>query len=223
MPLNLQKLGAFTLDPRAIRDISPLMLGPDRTLRIVPASIYESTTVEERAFFGVKNGFYSLPTLELVEYLKKLIGTRTAIEVGAGHGLLAQALGIPATDSFQQLRPDIRQYYEKLQQPIVPYGDKVDKLDALAAVKKYQPQVVIGCWVTHRYQEHQHDAGGNLDGLDEEALIKACETYVIVGNEKVHAGKSIWNLPHTKITPPWLFSRALNGTPDFIAIWENAK
>lgn len=207
------------LDPRSIRDISGLLLDEQGRLKVVPASVLAQTTREERALFGVRHGLYSFPTLELVEHVRTLIGGRKAIEIGAGYGVLAAALGIPATDNRQQEQPDIAAYYAALRQPTVPYGPNVERLDSRQALAKYRPQVVVGCWVTHRYDPRRHEAGGNQDGVVEEEVIDSCEAYVFIGNEKVHAGKSIWSRPHEKMTAPWVYSRAANGSPDFIAVW----
>lgn len=57
-------------------------------------------------------------------------------------------------------------------------------------------------------------------GLDEAKIIASCDEYIFVGNEHVHAHKPIWDLPHEKLTPPLLYSRATNGSRDFIAIWR---
>ena len=113
--------------------------------------------------------------------------------------------------------------YRALGQPTVPYGDHVEKLDAAAALATYRPQVVIACWVTHRFEAHRPEAGGSVTGVDEAAIIAACEEYIVIGNERVHAGKPIWSLPHEKLTPPWLYSRAVNGSADFVAIWRQDR
>jgi hypothetical protein len=62
-------------------------------------------------------------------------------------------------------------------------------------------------------------AGGNEVGVDEPDVLRHCETYVVVGNEGVHQGKEIWNRPHQIEYPPYVYSRAQNGTRDFIAVW----
>jgi hypothetical protein len=211
------------LDPSKIRDISKQFMDDQGRLRVVPAADYANTTLEERAMFGVRNAFYGFLTAELIEFLTAFINGRSAIEIGAGHGELAAALGIPATDNHQQTWPNIAAYYQLLNQPCVQYGANVEKLDALAAIAKYQPQVVIGCWVTHKYDPTRHEAGGNEDGIPEETVIANCDAYLMIGNEQVHAKKSIWKLPHRKVHPPWLYSRAVNGSPNFIAIWENPQ
>lgn len=208
------------IDPKSVRDISPLVLDASGRLRVLPADVYRGTTVLERARVGVQNGLYSFPTIELVERLRELIGGRSAIEIGAGHGVLAEALEIPATDSRMQEDPKIAAYYAALRQPTVKYGPNVEKLDALAAVQKYMPQVVIACWVTHKYDPLRPHAEGNQEGIEEEQIIANCDTYVMVGNTHVHRMKSIWSLPHHLETPEYVFSRAANGTSDFIAVWN---
>lgn len=210
----------FVLDPRRTRDISAQLLDAQGLLRVVPASVLHLTTEAERMLFGVRHGVYGLPTLELCDYLRHRIAGRRAIEIGAGTGVLAQALGIPATDNRQQEEPAIAAHYERLGQPTVPYGDQVEKLDAASAIEKYRPEVVVACWVTHRFDASQPDRGGSTSGVDEAAVIGSCQEYIFVGNEHVHRHKPIWALRHEKLTPPWLYSRAANGSPDFIAIWK---
>ena len=83
--------------------------------------------------------------------------------------------------------------------------------------------MVVSCWVTHLYDPARGQAGGSATGIDEAALIASCDEYISIGNEHVHAGKPIWALPHEKLTPPWLYSRAINGSPDYIAIWRRGE
>jgi hypothetical protein len=213
---------AFLVNPAEIRDISSQMLDENGRLRVVPASVLAATTPQERVLFGLRNGLYSFPTEELCSFLREKIAGRPAIEIGAGHGVLAAALGIPATDSRQQEEPAIKAHYARLGQAVVPYGSNVEALPAAKAVAKHRPAVVIACWVTHRYNPARHDAGGNQDGVDEAAIITACDEYIVIGNERVHQHKPIWSLPHELHRPSWLFSRAVNGSPDFIAIWRKA-
>lgn len=214
---------AFQLDTDNTRDLAPLLLDAKGALQVVPADVLERTTPAERARFGVEHGIYGLLTEELIHFLQEFIAGRRAIEIGAGHGQLAAALGIPATDNRQQEEPDVKAYYEALGQPLVRYGEHVERLEAAEAIRVHRPQVVIASWVTHRYRPERHEAGGNASGVDEEAVIAACEAYVFIGNSRVHQHKSIWALPHRRITPAWLYSRSINGTPDFIAIWERRQ
>lgn len=165
----------FAIDPGTTRDIAPVLLDEDGRLCVVPACVLEETTPPERLLFGVRRGLYSFPTEELCLFLKDRIGDRTALEIGSGHGTLARRLLIPATDNRQQGEPALRAHYDALGQAPVPYGIHVEKLDAACAVEKYRPSVVIACWVTHRFDPHDPDAGGNATGVDEAAIIAACD------------------------------------------------
>lgn len=213
--------GMRVLDVRGLRDCSAdVMADAARGLpRIMPADYYRAMSVDERAMLGARNAMYSFPTVELVQWIQDEIGGRSAIEIGSGNGALAAALGIPATDNCMQEDPAIVAVYEAAGQKAIIYGAHVKRMSAAEAVAGYKPQVVVACWVTHLFREDRRSAGGNMFGVDEEALIDACETYIFIGNEQVHRNKSIWDRPHRIIYPEWLFSRAHNGTKDFIAVW----
>ena len=192
-------------------------------LKVSRAETLKDTTPQERGLFCLLNGMYSLPTQELVNFLHSRIDGRVAIEIGAGTGTLAAALSIPATDNRQQEDGEIKAFYDLIRQTTVPYGDHVEKLDAASAVAKYRPQVVIACWVTHLYDPAHPCAEGSETGVNEAAIIASCDEYIFIGNEKVHQHKPIWALPHEKLTPSWIYSRAMNGSKDFIGIWRRSK
>lgn len=217
---KLGHVDLYALNPDQVRDISDLMLDDAGRLRVVPASDLASTTPQERFLFGVRHGLYSFPTEELCEFLRQRIRGRSAIEIGAGHGALAAALSIPATDSRLQEEPAVRAHYAGIGQPVVPYGQAVKKLSAADAVSTYRPSVVIACWVTHLFDPERPWAGGNPAGVDEASIIASCDEYIFIGYEHVHRGKPIWALPHEKLAPNWIYSRAVNGSRDFVGIWS---
>ncbi|KVP75090.1 hypothetical protein WJ96_04815 [Burkholderia ubonensis] len=188
-------------------------------LQVMPAQFYQQFTTAELAAFCVRNGNYSLPTTELVDWLKDVVGARSMLEIGAGNGVLAKALGIRATDNWMQTWPDVAAHYKQIQQPTVSYGEWVENLDAHAAITEYKPDVVLACWVTHLYREDRHELGGNMYGVDEEALLAACQTYVHVGNSRTHANKSIRQLPHRSYRFGWLVSRSMQPELNEICIW----
>lgn len=211
--------GVAVVDPRGIRDLSPDLLDAHGRLQLMPASYYAKTTNQERAFFGNRHGAYVLPTIELIEYLRERIGGRSAIEVGSGNGLVAEALGIPATDSHQQTEPAVERAYREAGQAPIRYGSNVEKLDALSAVRKYRPQVVLACWVTHRWNPQDTERGGNVDGVDERELLSLCDEYLFLGYRKVHSQKPIMSMSHRTESPMGLYSRALLPDQDFVAAW----
>lgn len=210
------------IDP-ATRDLTPDTFDSAGRFRILSADYWRTTTQPERSALCVRHAMYCLPTIELVERLRQIIDGRSAIEIGAGNGVLAAALGIPATDNRMQDIPKYRAQYELMRQPTITYGDNVEELDARDAVRQHRPRVVIAAWVTHKYDPRRHWAGGNEMGVTEERIIDGVETYVMVGNLQVHKDKSIWSREHTLEHPDYLFSRAANGTRDFIAQWQGAS
>jgi hypothetical protein len=210
---------ARIFDPSKVRDLRPLALDSNGEIRIMPASFWAETTVNERAMFGALTAAYGFPTIELVEWLKREIGDRRAIEIGAGNGVLAKALGIPATDSYIQADPKLAAEYAAQGQLAVEYGANVERMDAQAAVRKHRPEIVVAQWVTHKFDFRRAAAGGYEKGVDEDWMLSKIRRYLFVGNEKVHQGKAIWRHPHTKHTPDWLYSRAHNGTPNILVDW----
>lgn len=206
------------LDPATIRDISGDVLGPDGRLQILPAAYWASTSREERALFGRLHGIYTFPTDELVDRLVELIAGRTAIEIGAGHGVLAQALDIPATDSMQQVKgPAADLYVPGKLGPPAPYGPNLIDMHASRAVRQYRPQVVIGSWITGKSRP---DMPGNDDGVDELDILAHCETNILIGHTAIHHGSALWTKPHTIEHPDYLFSRAMAEGRDFLGVWR---
>jgi hypothetical protein len=220
--LNPDSLDFFTIDADTL-DISPDVLDDHGRIRVLPAAFWATTTAAERALFGKRHGIYSFPTLELVDRLRELIDGRSTIEIGAGNGVLAETLGIPATDNRMQENPLYRRIFDRLDQAPVPYGPNVVECHASRAVRQFKPSVVIGCWVTHKYDPARREAGGNEIGVDEPDILRNCETYILVGNDRVHADSAIKSRPHEIEYPPWLYSRAGQSSREFIAVWRGLK
>jgi hypothetical protein len=214
--------GAFLIDTEGARDLAVDVIDEAGLPRVMPADFYAKATVSERGLLGVRHGLYCLPTVELVDWLRDFIDGRKAVEIGAGNGRLAEAVDIVATDSYLQERPEMRAFYASLGQPLVRFGPNVLRLDAREAIRKYRPQVVVGSWVTHKYNARRHGSGGNMYGPDTDWVLQRCEHYVLIGNEKTHAQHPLWARTHSILYPSWLYSRAVNGSRDFIAIWRGA-
>lgn len=188
-------------------------------LRILPASFYRQFSTEEMMLFGHQNALYNIPTQELVDWLTEGLTGQRAIEIGAGNGVLADALQIPATDNWMQTWPDIIAHYAMIRQPVIRYGEQVENLDAAEAIAKHKPDVVLACWVTHRYRAEQHQLGGNMFGVDEATLCDSCQTYIHVGNSATHANKPILKRPHRRYQFDWLVSRAKHPELNEIRVW----
>lgn len=156
---------------------------------IKPASYYIDIPEIDISNFCHKHALYNIPTTEQVEYLKDQIGNKYAIEIGSGNGVLAEALGIKATDSKLQDAPAIKQFYNIYGQNTIKYGDNVQKIDANTAVATYKPDIIIATWVTHRFEQNLRT--GNAAGINECQLLKHAKKYIHIGNHNVHFDKPI--------------------------------
>lgn len=209
----------YLLDTTNLRDLAPDVIDAEDRPRVMPASYYADTNSQERAWLGLRYGLYGLPTEELCAWLTDRIAGRSAIEIGAGNGRLAEQLGVSATDSYLQEDPAVGAYLLSTGQPRTFYGPNVERLEALDAVRKYRPAVVIGSWITHRYNPRRHGLGGNQYGPKIEAILDRCEEYILIGNTKTHAKNPLWKREHELFHFPWIYSRSVTNTPDFIAVW----
>lgn len=190
-----------------------------KLLKVVEASFYSKIPQQHLSLFCHKYGLYCLPTIELAQWLKEQIDD-TTIEIGSGNGALARYLGVPATDSKFMELPEIKMYYYALGQPTTKYADDVVKLDAVAAIKKYKPKTVFGCWVTHKFRQDEQERGGNMYGIDEDWVLQNVNKYIVIGNEQTHGKKRILRHTHKELKFHWLYSRSLEYSKNVIYVWE---
>lgn len=169
----------------------------------------------------VRHGVYQIPTSELIEHLRQRIAGREALEICAGHAPLGKFLGCRSTDNYMQLWPEIKAYYDALGQAPAAPPDYVERIDALEAVKKYQPQVVVGAFVTHRWKPGLRT--GNQYGPEEGEILALVEEYVHVGNIEVHREKPLRVVAHEETHYPWLVSRAFNPEQNRVMVWKKQK
>jgi hypothetical protein len=148
---------------------------------------------------------YGLPTQELIEFYKYFLKCGDAIEIGAGDGRVAEKLGIVATDNRMQEFSDVILQYKLMRQPLIKYGDNVEKLTAKEAIKKYAPKVVFSSWITPRTNRHGDPM--NMYGPREVSLRNKVEFYIQLCGE-IHYDKPLMQLPHVKIHADWIRGRS---------------
>ena len=212
--LTLDMRNAVRIERQDIRGLEELLLSPSKQLISVPARELKPFKKEQLMQFCHEYGFYQLITDELIAFLREELGDSRTVEIGAGNGAIAQHLpGITATDSYVQDTLEMRQIYGSKGVVPVHYGTNVLKYEAVAAVKEFQPQAVLGCWVTHLFDGVQ----GFADGVDEERMMApelGVEKYLIVGNKKTHDAKPILKnrafKPKQFTNLPWLYSRSMH-------------
>lgn len=182
------------------------------------------------SWYALTRGVYGLATFELLDRLRGLLPENT-IEVGAGNGVFGRALGLRMTDSHVQETDKYLEVYRAAKQPRVRYGADVERKDGLTAVRDYKPDAVFGSWVTHKYRPERHELGGNEDGIDELALCRKVETFVLYGNDLVH-DSTRWFLEDARrakklkfdfqriYDPTTFFSRAEFHSLNCLMIWR---
>lgn len=208
----------------AIRALDRDLLNGDR-MRLLSAATLQAIDPNDLLYWCVTRARYALPTVELIDWLRDRIADRRAIEVAAGMGDVGFYLGIPMSDSYMQLLPEMQLRYAAIGQSVTRPPKDVERLGALAAVEKYRPEVVIACWLTQAFQpgdEVPPKIGSSVYGPDERVLLERAE-YIHVGNRAVHGDKRILSRPHSEVTAPWLVSRAFNQAENVIWTWPRIE
>jgi hypothetical protein len=202
--------------------VMPDLLGHDGLLCLMPSAYYDNMSREGVRLWCHQHARYGLPTIELIDWLKQEIGSRLAIEIGAGSGDLCSRLNIKGTDNYCQTFPDVLTAYTIMGQPVIKYPDFVERLSSDEAIKAYQPDVVVASWVTEWIDPTKPlpRTGGNIYGVHEDKIVDAGITYILIGNKSVHGEKKIMKQHHVEISAPYLRSRSAHPELDRIWIWN---
>lgn len=186
-------------------------------LIIHPFSFYTKYTMNQKWLMMTKKDVYVLPTEELCDFLDKIIGEKSAIEIGAGKGYLGRELGIHITDSYAKRYPYPMQKDKESGLSTIVYPKDVEKIDAIMSVKKYHPHTVLSSFLV---SERSYPDGKKF-GVKNKELLKMCKRYIHIGNLDLHGDDPILNIPHTEIEFPYLITKKMNPNTDRIFIWGN--
>lgn len=224
MSFATPKFQIAPIGPKDVAYLDNLLLDNNGRIKLLPAGDYQQFPhLHLRVWCSLK-GRYGLPTVELVQWLKEQIGGRSAIEIGAGNGDLGFHLGIPMTDSYQQVDDPMTVAYFNVygMAPTRPPADVI-KEDAENAVRKRKPKAVIACYVTEKFKPRPGDAfaHGNYKGVRYDYIIERSETFILIGNERVHGSNRALSLPHEKFYFPWLVNRSEYPDLNRIWVWKN--
>ena len=114
---------------------------------------------------------YQLPTIELIEWLKNNFNLDKAIEIGAGNNYLYHHLGIKGIDNYSEQITAVKLVHDLLYEPSTNPPSTVEKIDAIAAIKKYQPETVITSWMTRKLEDPEGIDAGHKYAPDEQEIL----------------------------------------------------
>lgn len=216
------KMEIIDVDPGQIQVLESMVLDKNGRMYPIAASFYhEHVNRDVLRVFCNKHARYTVITRELLDWLTEQIASRPALEIGAGMGDLGYNLGIPMTDSYQQVEDvDTFAFMQLFRQPPTKPPSDVIKADAQNAVLRFKPKVVIGSWITQRLLHGEPIGQGNMHGPREEFILDNCDTYIFIGNESQHGKKRILERPHETFHFPWLISRSKHPEQNVIWVWN---
>lgn len=206
------------VDTNNVTDISKDLLDNNGRMILHKSEFYKKYTKDSLRHFCHQHARYGIPTVELVNCVKNIIGDRDAIEIGAGAGDFGYHLGIPMTDSKLQNDPKIRAKYDGAGQPTINYPSDVIRLEAIEAVYRYKPKVVVGSWITP-YSPKQTNFRGSPFGVKMEKILSLVDTLVLIGNLDIHGCMPIRRFDHEVCKGDWLVSRASCQSNNCIMVW----
>lgn len=216
-------LPGTVMDVIPVDDIDRAVLDENGRLRAAyPAATFTAFPPAQLRLWCHLRARYALPTLELIKWLRNRIAGRSALEIGAGNADLGYLLGIRETDSGIQ-QGDAKAFFLLSGQPPTNPPPTVRRMDALDAIDKFRPQVVVAAWFTRKFipgQDREGQAQGSIFGVRDEDIIDRVETYIHIGNEKIHGQKTALRLPHETIKLPGLLSRTSDQATNVIYVWD---
>ncbi len=240
------------IDFKRAVEIVESIVGKDGKIYPIPYSLIENDTLDTLNFVMQALGLYTFPTLELCEWLSSQIDDNpelephSAIEICGGTGWIGRQLGIPSTDIKNMENPLVQNVMlEQTSMPTI-YADDVETLEASDAVKKYQPEIVIGSYVTSKQlvdkidrkramtigfympslhvvieQNLMEEARKEVKvGVDVKSICRKVYKVILVCNMRTHRNESYISLPHQTLSFPWLVTRG-DKSQARILVFEN--
>ena len=206
------------VDTHAVRQA---VLDENGRIKELPAVEWLRFPWDELRMFMHEYPVYVLPTTELLDALEDLTEGLKTIEIGAGSGSIGRHLGIKMTDSYlQQDNAQVKMLYQLSGQPVIHYPPDVIKADALTAYRRFKPECILGCYVTHRWREGMQN--GNMYGVDFERLLPLVKQLILVGNKHIHWENPIMAQRHREIDlQGTLITRSEDRTSDRIFVWDS--
>jgi hypothetical protein len=188
-----------------------------RIPRMVSRTLYEDQDPLHIAAWANKRGFYSLPTIELGEFIREWIGGRSAHEIGAGHSAMARYLGIYHSDPrYQDKKGWANSAAQAANLPTAYVPAYVANKNADQVLCSYKPKVILAQWVTPKGTTSHT----NFYGPDYPALMEQVETLIFVGNQSVHPYiREALGTPAIEMKGTHIVSRAMKPEENVVWVW----
>ena len=197
-----------------------LFLDERGIIKLQSADFYNTIDNTDLRVWCICRAIYQLPTIELIEWLKDNFNLDRAIEIGAGNNYLYHHLGIVGVDNYSEQIPAVKLVHDLLHEPSTNPPPTVEKIDAIAAIKKYQPETVITAWATLKCEDPEGIDAGHKYAPDEQEILDKGVTYVFIGNEHNHSDRLLMSKPHKKHYFDWLVSRGKYPEKNCIYVWN---
>lgn len=236
-------LAATIIEPELVnhdraKEIIESLIGSDGRIYPIPYFHIKDDTLDTLNLVMQTMGLYTFPTIELCEWLNEQIDDdpelepHPAIEICGGTGWIGRHLGIPVTDVKNMDNPLVQDIMLNSSSIPTIYANDVETLEASDAVKKYQPEIVIGSYVTSKQLVDKIDRrkamtigfklpyGGVMEqnlmdlarkevqvGVDVQGIFRKVYKLILVCNMRTHRNESYIKLPHQSYSFPWLVTR----------------
>lgn len=203
--------------------IDQQLRGEDGLLRLLPLAAYEVIPRPLLSYWAMLWGYWILPTVELVAWVREQLGDRPAVEVAAGAGVLGRALGIACIDwNTRRHFPEIALITRLAQQRDPARGAHVLDEEAWAAIVQRRPRAVVAAYPVQRvYEGDPAVFGGSRCGIEEWRIVRSVERYLVLGSAGAIGKRKISRLPHRRVRAPGLVTRCLYPEEEYAWIWDN--
>lgn len=249
-------LAATIIEPNLVnysraQEIIKNLFGQDGRIYPIPYSFIKEDTLDTLNTVMQALGLYTFPTLELCEWLSSQIDDNPdyephpAIEICAGTGWIGRQLGIPSTDIKNMENPIVQGIMVQCLSIPTIYSEDVETMEASKAVSVYNPEIVIGSYVTSKQLVDKIDRrkaktvtiklpyGGTISqnlmdlareeiqvGVDIKSICRKVYKVILICNMRTHKNESYISLPHQTLSFPWLVTRG-DTSQARILVFEN--
>lgn len=222
-------------DAQKILDDIDQIFMPNGVIETVDYSSIKNISHNHLKWWMSQRGVFCIITHELCDMIYNIIDgdTDKTLEICAGYGTLGRELGVKMIDSHVHANKesDVYKSAKENGQALIQYPDDVEKLSCRAAMKKYKPRYVIGCWATQSFADfdkikrkskvHQSNLIGNEHGVNKERVAMNCRKLILASNMNIHNDRILYDNKFEVETIP-LFgitrSRNYDNTKDYLMV-----